>query len=122
MRIFKTKPFVRFVRKERIGDSVLREAVARAEAGLVDADLGAGLIKQRIARPGKGRSGGYRTIIVFRSGSRSVFVYGFAKSARRNIENDELDSLKEAASYWLSANAEQIEQEVILGNLQEIEP
>ncbi|HEY4941151.1 MAG TPA: type II toxin-antitoxin system RelE/ParE family toxin [Rhizomicrobium sp.] len=119
MRIFKTKPFARFARKERIGDAALGEAVARAESGLVDADLGGGVIKQRIARPGKGRSGGYRTIIVFRKGARSVFVYGFAKSARRNIEDDELGSLKEAASFWLSANEEQIEQDVMIGNLQE---
>ena len=122
MRIFKTKPFARFARKERIEDMVLREAISRAELGLVDAELGGGVIKQRIARQGRGRSGGYRTIIAIRRGSRSVFLYGFSKSARGNIEDDELGSLKEAASFWLSADETQIEREVLLGNLLEIEP
>lgn len=60
LRILKTKWFVRFVRRERISDSSLCEAVRRAQRGLVDADLGGGVIKQRVARPGQGRSGGYR--------------------------------------------------------------
>jgi hypothetical protein len=59
--------------------------------GLVDADLGGGLIKQRIARTGQGRSGGYRTLMAFRSKERTIFVYGFAKSERDNIESDELE-------------------------------
>ena len=66
-------------RKEGMTDAVLREAVARAEKGRVDADLGGEVIKQRIARPGQGRSKGYRTIILFRRGVKAFFVYGFAK-------------------------------------------
>lgn len=63
MRIFKNRWFEKFARKQDIGDDVLREAVGRAERGLIDADLGGGVIKQRVAREGEGRSGGYRTII-----------------------------------------------------------
>src|SRR5580658_5139225 len=81
-RVFKTRWFQRFARKERIRDAVLLDAVARAEKGQLDADLGGGVIKQRIARPGQGKSGGYCTIIVFKQGQRAVFVYGFAKSER----------------------------------------
>src|ERR1700683_1838925 len=58
--------------------------------GLIDADLGSGLLKQRVARAGEGRSGGYRTIIAYRAGDRAVFLYGFAKNERDNIGDDEL--------------------------------
>jgi hypothetical protein len=77
VRIFKSRWFERFARKEGIADVVLFEAVVRAEKGQIDADLGGGVVKQRIARPGQGRSKGYRTIIFFRRGVRSFFVYGF---------------------------------------------
>lgn len=90
MRVFKTKEFKRFARKQKIGDDDLCEAVARAERGLVDADLGHGLIKQRIARPGQGRSGGFRTIIAYRHARRSFFIYEFAKSEMENISDDDL--------------------------------
>ena len=81
-RILKTKWFQRFARKEGIEDAVSADAVARAEKEQIDANLGGGVIKQRIARPGRGRSGGYRAIIVFRQEGRALFMYGFAKSAR----------------------------------------
>ena len=73
------------------------DAIARAEKGLVDADLGGGVLKQRIARPGRGKSGGYRTIIFFRQGDRAVFAYGFAKSDRANLDAEEEKQFKEAA-------------------------
>ena len=85
MRVFLTKDFVRFVRKERIKVGLLREAVERAGQGLIDADLGGGLIKQRVARPGQGRSRSYRTTIAYRAEARSVFIFGFAKSERATI-------------------------------------
>ena len=90
MRIFKTKPFMRFARRERLADAVLVEALERAEKGLLAADLGGGLFKQRVARAGQGRSGGYRTLIAIRWGTRAVFLLGFAKSDRENITADEL--------------------------------
>ena len=79
MRIFKNRPFARFARKSGLSDAGLLKAVRDAERGLVDADLGGGVIKQRIARPGGGKSGGFRTIVLFRSGARAFFVHGFAK-------------------------------------------
>ena len=85
VRIFKTKLFARFARRERIKDGDLCEAVERAERGLVDADLGGGVIKQRVAREGQGRSGGYRALLAFRSREITVFVYGFAKNDRDNM-------------------------------------
>lgn len=98
MRVFKTKPFGRFARSEGISDAALREAVSRAEAGRIDADLGGGVIKQRVARPGEGKSGGFRTIILFRRGARAYFVYGFAKSDRDNIAPDELKAFRRLAA------------------------
>ena len=92
MRIYKTKIFRRFQRKEALADADLAEAIARAERGLIDADLGGGLIKQRVARKGQGRSGGFRTVIAYRAGTRAVFLFGFAKSAQSNLApNDERD-------------------------------
>ena len=79
MRTFKTKAFSRFAGREGIDDAALCEAVGRARSGSVDADLGGGVIKQRIARKGGGRSGGFRTIILFRRGELAFFVYGFCQ-------------------------------------------
>jgi hypothetical protein len=97
MRVFKTRPFGRFARSEDISDDALREAVARAHAGRIDADLGGGVIKQRVARPGQGKSGGFRTVILFRRNARAFFVYGFAKSDRDNIQTDELKAFRKLA-------------------------
>ena len=102
MRTFKTKPFARFASREGIADEALCDAVARAARGLVDADLGGGVIKQRIARRGQGRSGGFRTILVFRRGCRAFFVYGFAKSARANLRRDELEAFRLLANEYLT--------------------
>lgn len=107
-RTFKTKWFQRFVRKERISDAALLDAVERAAKGQIDADLGGGVIKQRIARPGQGRSGGYRTIIVFRHGDRAVFMYGFAKSERASIAANEEKEFKEAAKHVLALTEKQL--------------
>jgi hypothetical protein len=101
VKVFKTKEFIRFARRERVADSRLCEAVDRAMRGLVDADLGGGLIKQRIARQGQGRSGGYRTLMAFRFKHRAVFVHGFAKSERDNIGPDELEFWRRIATAYL---------------------
>jgi hypothetical protein len=119
-RIFKTKWFQRFARKEGIEDAALVEAVGRAEKGQIDANLGSGVIKQRIARAGQGRSGGYRTIILFRQGDRAVFMYGLAKSARANIRADEEKQFKEAAKHLLALAEEQLAQLVRQGDFVEV--
>lgn len=101
MRVFKTRWFARFAKRQAIADADLRRAVERAERGLIDADLGGGVIKQRIARPNEGKSSGFRTIILFRSGARSFFVYGFPKSARDNVQKNELLAFRELADEML---------------------
>ena len=101
MRIFKTKLFAKFARSEHIVDASLVEAVQRAGRGLVDVRLGGGVIKQRVARQGQGRSGGYRTLIAYQMGDFAVFLFGFAKSERANVGDDELASLRTIADQWL---------------------
>ena len=108
MRVFTTKVFARFARRERLDDRRLCEAITRAERGLVDADLGGNLIKQRVARSGGGRSGGYRTVIAYRTSQRSVFLYGFAKSERNNIDDRELRDLRTLARLYLGYSDAQI--------------
>jgi hypothetical protein len=120
VQVLKTFWFAKFARKERIGDEALCEAVARAERGLIDADLGGGLLKQRVARPGSGRSGGYRTLIFFRAGTRAVFAFGFAKSDKPNLEGDEEAVFRKAAKLVLAFSDQQIAAEVERERLTEI--
>jgi hypothetical protein len=102
LRIFKNKVFTRFARKSGISDAALCKAVIDAEKGLIDADLGGGVIKQRVAREGGGKSGGFRTMVLFRTGTRAFFVYGFAKNERDNIELDELTEFRRLAARMLN--------------------
>jgi hypothetical protein len=121
VRVFKTKSFARFARRERISDRSLCGAVLRAQRGLVDADLGGGVIKQRIARPGQGRSGGYRVLIAYRPNARGVFLYGFAKSERDNVDDDELETARDIARGWLDASASQLSRALADGLIQEMD-
>ena len=120
MRVFKNAWFGRFARKEKISADVLWEAVDRAEKGLVDADLGGGVIKQRIARPGEGKSKGYRSIVLYRKGDKAFFVYGFPKSDLGNIRDDEQEEFKKAAKPILALSDEQIRQLIENGQFEEV--
>jgi hypothetical protein len=120
VRIFSTRWFARYARKEGISDDSLREAIERAGRGLVDANLGGHLIKQRVARQGRGRSGGYRVLIAFSAGRRSVFLYGFAKNERGNIDPVELADLKFLAERLLNFTASEMETALRQGELNEV--
>jgi len=121
VRIFKTKWVARFVRRERIDDASLKDAIERAERGIIDADLGGGLIKQRVARPGRGRSGGFRMIVAYRTEERAFFLYGFAKNERENIEDNELEALRVVAAGMLVRDDAALERAKAEGELQEVE-
>ena len=121
MRIFKNAWFVRFARVQNISDDALREAVLQAESGQVDADLGGGVVKQRLARPGQGKSKGYRTIILLREGYRAFFVYGFAKSDRDNIRKNEAVQFKKMAKHVLRLSDHQLSILVAEGQFEEVE-
>jgi hypothetical protein len=120
LRVFKNAWFGRFARKENISAEVLWEAVDRAEKGLVDADLGGGVIKQRIARPGESKSKGYRSIVLYRKGDKAFFVYGFPKSDLGNIRDDEQEQFKKAAKSILALSDEQIRQLIENGQFEEV--
>lgn len=80
-----------------------------------------GLIKLRVPRKGQGRSGGYRMLIAYRHGNRAIFLYGFAKNERDNIQEDELKTLKEIANHWLKAGKKVLKHALEKGVLEEIE-
>lgn len=120
MRIFKTKWFTRFARKEGIGDEKLADAVQEVEKGLNDGELGGDLIKKRVARTGEGKRGGYRTIIVYRVETRAVFVYGFPKSTKANLTALELDEYQKLAQIYLSLTEAGITKALNEGELKEV--
>ncbi len=120
MRVLKTKTFARWTRKEGVADAALRAAAEEMRAGLVDANLGAGLVKKRIARPGRGKSGGWRTVLATDLRDRWVFLYGFAKNERDNVDDDELRSLKLLAQTYLGFYEDTIDRLVEAGELKEV--
>ena len=120
MRVFGNRPFMRFAQRENITGAMLWEAINRAKSGLIDADLGGNLIKQRIARPGKGKSGGFRTIIAIHIKDRAFFIYGFAKNEQDNIRNDDLYALKLLATQLLKYDATELKAALEAGALTEI--
>lgn len=120
MRVFKNKSFARFCRKARIADAVLCGAVDAASRGLIDADLGGGVIKQRIARHGEGKSGGFRTIILFQICERAFFVHGFAKNERDNIRDEELDAFKMLAAMMMAYGDDALDKAIENGTLTEV--
>ena len=120
MRIFKYKWFAKFAQKEGISDAKLCQAIKDAEAGRIDADYGGGVIKQRIARLNEGKSGGYRSIILYRRGHRAFFVYGFAKSDRENISKADEQAFKESAEAVFSFSDDEIEKLLKAGIYKEI--
>lgn len=120
MRIFKSKWFARFARKERITDAQLCEAIRNVEQGVIDADYGGGVIKQRIARPNEGKSGGYRSIVLFRRGALSFFVYGFAKHAQDNIDESDEQDFKNLAKIVLALSEAELRTLVDHGQYVEV--
>lgn len=121
MRVYKNAWFERFARKQRISNQALRDAITRAENGLIDADLGGGVIKQRFAREGQGKSGGYRTIILYRTQDRAFFVYGFAKNDVANIDDDDVLLFKKAAVHVLDLTDDQLLSLIQKGQFTEVE-
>jgi hypothetical protein len=115
VQVFKTKGFMRFARRQRIDDAALCEAIARAERGLIDADLGGGVVKQRVPRPGQGRSAGFRTIVLYRTETRAVFIDGFAKSDQDNIDDNDLHRFRELAAVFLQYDTKQVKKLVKTG-------
>lgn len=120
MKIYKLLIFSRFAKRQEISNAALKKAIKDAENGIIDADLGSNVIKQRIARPKQGKSGGYRTIIIFKKGDKAFFMHGFAKSNTDNLTPREVKAFKDAAEIYLKLTDEQIETAVEAGEFTEI--
>jgi len=120
MSVYKTKEFSKFARKADLGSAELLEAAKAVASGQWDADLGGGVFKQRIAREGGGKSGGFRTIILFKVGGHSFFVHGFAKNEKASITPKELKALKKLAATFLGLDVEGLEKASASGEIAEV--
>ncbi|AIJ46683.1 type II toxin-antitoxin system RelE/ParE family toxin [Pseudomonas aeruginosa] len=120
MHIFKTRHFQRWMRKTALSDSDLRKAVLEMAAGLIDADLGGGVVKKRIGLAGRGKRGGVRTLVATNKGNRWFFVFGFEKNERDNISDAELQALQDYAADLLERTAAQLDAAAADGTLLEI--
>ena len=119
-RVFKTRHFSRWMRKTELSDSALCSAVSKMAQGLIDADLGGGVVKKRVRLAGRGKSGGARTLIATNKGTRWFFVFGFEKSDRANIAPDELEALQNIAHELLARTGSQLDLAVSERELEKI--
>ena len=120
MRVFKTKYFSRWMRKTELTDLALCEAVAEMSSGLIDADLGGGVVKKRVGLSGRGKRGGARTLVATNKRTRWFLVFGFEKSERVNITADELAALQDIAADLMGRTSSALDGAVQDGALQEI--
>ncbi len=119
-RVFKTRPFSRWARKAGLIDDALCVSVAEMANGLIDADLGGGIVKKRVALPGRGKSGGSRTLVATNRADRWFFVFGFEKNERANINDKELEALQVTAADLLKLSFDELDDAVGQEILQEI--
>ena len=120
MRVFKNTRFDRFAKKESIGDDELGDVATAFEKGEWDADLGSGLFKKRIARPGEGKRGGYRVLVFFKSGERIFFAYGFAKNVMGDVSKKEKKILRATAKEMLAVSDAILQSRIESGDWIEI--
>lgn len=120
MKAYKTKLFNKWLKKEKISEQSLCQAIQEIEKGLIDANLGGAVYKKRIAKTGAGKSGGFRTILAFKSGDKMFFIYGFSKSSQSNISGRETVALKKLASELLSYSSSTLKQAIKAGELIEV--
>ncbi len=121
MRILQNPWFKRFARKQKISDHHLCEAIERAKNDQIDADLGGGIIKQRVAKSEKGKSKGWRVIVAFQKTSKAAFLlFGFSKSSRENIDQDELKGFKMLAKDLLKLTSKKLDTLIEQGKFSEV--
>ncbi len=121
MAVYKTRWFDRWARKQGLTTSSLCAAVCEMRAGLYDADLGGGLLKKRMARAGEGKRGGFRTLVATNKEARWVFLFGFPKNERSNIDAHEEEALKKLAAEVLSLTAQALGTAQRAGELIEVD-
>ena len=121
MRIFKSKTFARWMRKEGLEDAGLVVAVREMEAGKIDANLGSSVYKKRVALPGRGKSGSVRTLIAYQDGEKAFFMFGFAKNERANVSATELKAFKLMANILLTKNDANLKKDLKAKTLIEVD-
>ncbi len=119
--ILKTRYFTKWARKIGLNNSLLEKAVLEIQSGLLDANLGGGIVKKRIALPGRGKSSSTRTLLATNLRNRWFFVFGFEKNEIENISEKELTTLKILAKDLLGMSAVQIKIAIEKGALVEVE-
>lgn len=119
-RVFKTRHFSRWMHKTDLSQEALCLAVSEMENGLIDAELGGGVVKKRIPLPGRGKRGGARTLLATNKGSLWFFVFGFEKNERANVSPRELEALKAIATDLLKLSSAELDSQVGSEALQEI--
>ena len=119
-RVFKTRHFSRWMRKTELTDEALCTAVGEMAQGLIDADLGGGVVKKRVGLAGRGKRGGARTLVATNKGNRWFFVFGFEKNERANISAEEKEALQDLAQDLLARTAKELDIAVADGSLEEI--
>ena len=112
LQVLATKSFARWMRKNQVTDSDLIVATKEMADGLIDADLGGHVVKKRVALQGRGKSSGGRTIVATKFGRRWIYLFGFEKNERSNIDDNELKALQELAKSYLELNAEEIKSAI----------
>jgi len=119
-RVFKTRHFSRWMRKTELTDEALCGAVREMSQGLIDADLGGGVVKKRVGLAGRGKRGGARTLVATHMGDLWFFVFGFEKNERANISAAEKEALQILAQDLLSRTGKELDAGIEDGSLQEI--
>jgi hypothetical protein len=115
-----TRQFWRWLRKTELTESALCLAVTEMSNGLIDADLGGGVLKKRVAMPGRGKSGSARTLLATNRASRWFFVFGFEKNERANVTGKEVEALQQLAADLLRLSPSQLDEHVGSDELKEI--
>lgn len=115
--VFVTKPFARWMRKSQVTHLDILGAAEEMVQGLIDANLGGHLVKKRVALRGRGKSAGARTIVATKFEQRWIFLFGFEKNERSNIDANELKVLQELAATLLDFDQQAIAVAVGAGQL-----
>ena len=110
--MFVIKAFGRWAKDQGLSETTLLDAVDQANRGIVAADLGGGVVKLRVPRPGRGKSGGYRVVVAFRRGEKACFVYGWSKNELADIDEAELRFCRRLAADFLALTDAQLEAEI----------
>ena len=120
MLIFKTKDFAQWAKKMKTADSKFIKAISKIEHGLIDAELGNYLYKERVALQNSGKREGARTIIAYKDWDKAYFLYGFAKNEKDTISITEKYALKKYADVLINMSAKQLHNAKIGGEIIEV--